>query len=47
MHNGQREPRVTERAKNESTAIEDLDTDEAEADKVKGGRLGDPCDGGE
>lgn len=33
----------------EQEAIEDLDINESEADKVKGGRIntGDPCDGGE
>ena len=28
-------------------ALRDLDVDPDEAEKVAGGRLGDPCDGGE
>lgn len=28
-------------------AVEDLDVNEDEAAEVKGGRIGDPCDGGE
>lgn len=27
--------------------VEDLDADAADADQVTGGRIGDPCDGGE
>ena len=38
---------TSERDPNEQAQVEDLDVDEDEADAVKGGRRGDPCDGGE
>lgn len=34
-------------AQAEADRVEDLNVDEAEAASVKGGRMGDPCDGGE
>lgn len=39
---------MTERDPNQQdAAVEDLDVDQDEADAVKGGRLADPCEGGE
>lgn len=37
----ERDPSTTD------AGIEDLDADDADADNVTGGRIGDPCDGGE
>ena len=31
----------------DDAGVEDLDADAADADNVTGGRIGDPCDGGE
>ena len=39
MTNAEREPNDAQ--------VEDLDVDEDEADAVKGGRMADPCEGGE
>lgn len=36
-----------ERDPNEQDAVEDLEVNEDDADAVKGGRMADPCEGGE
>ena len=38
---------MTAEPERDEAKVDDLDVDEEEADAVKGGRIGDPCDGGE
>lgn len=38
---------MPERDSDDEAQVEDLDVNEDEAEAVKGGRMGDPCDGGE